>query len=218
LGDFKMLAEQFIGEMYQKMLLISHYTGHDIVGYGKNQEMFTIDSEDIDPDALYIDVELKPDMPTNRLQQVASAVQMAQSLPYAPQKILEQLGEPDPEGSLKLWKRWRLELADFEGWLEKLQAIASGELEQMAAQMAQQMVQQQMEQAQQMAEQQPAQQGLGIAGEPAPNPALPPGAGLEGSGMNPAGGGPPAAMAAPEATFEGQMGTTRGGTEVQGGY
>jgi hypothetical protein len=187
------------------------------VGYGTGNKMYTIDSEDIDPDALYIDVELKPDLPTNRLQQVASAVQMSQSLPYAPQKILEQLGEPDPEGSLKLWKRWRLELADFEGWLQKIQTIASGELEQMAAQMAQQMVQQQMEQAQAQA-QEPMQQGLGIAGEPAENPALPPGMGMAGAGMNPAQGGAPPAMANPEATFEGQMGTTRGGTEVQGGY
>lgn len=222
LGDFKLLGERFLEEAYQKMLLMSHYTGYDIVGYGSKNEKYTIDSDDIDPDAIYISVELKPDVMVNELQRTASAVQMAQSLPYAPQKILEQLGEEDPEGSLKLWKRWRLELADFEGWLQKIKMTASGEIDQLAAQKAQEIIKQMMEQAQtQRGDGTPpgaAAQGLGIGGEPAQNPNAPPGTALQGGMFNPAGGGNPPAMAAPEATFEGQMGMSRGGQESQGGY
>jgi hypothetical protein len=222
LGDFKLLGERFLEEMYQKMLLISHYTGHNIVGYGKNKDKYTIDSESIDPDAIYLSVELKPDVPVEQLQRTTNAVQMSQSLPYAPQRILEQLGEPDPEGALKLWKRWRLELADFEGWLQKIQMTSSGEIDQMVAQKAQELVQQMAAQGQQ-AQGQPTQPqamapGLGLTGRTPPNPAAPPGTALEGQMFNPAEGGAPPAMAEPGATFEGQMGTTRGGTEVQGGY
>ena len=216
LGDFKEVAETFLEDVYRKMLLISHYTGQDIVGYEAGKE-HTIDSEDIDPDCIYLDVKLRPDVPVDRMQRYTSAVQMAQSLPYSPQRILEQLGETDPEGALRDWKRWRLDLADFEGWLQKIKMTASGEIEQLAAQMAQQMIQQQ-QQAQAQVPPEGMTPGLGLQTSPAPGAGAPPGMPVGGQGFNPAEGGAPPAMAAPTATFEGQTGMTRGGTEVQGGY
>jgi hypothetical protein len=222
LGGPKGIAERFLSQLWQKMLLMSHYTGSDITGYGKDNERYTIDSEDIDPEHIYVSASLQVDAPVDQMQRAASAVQMSQSLPYAPQKILEQLGETDPEGSLALWKRWRLELADFEGWLQKIKMTASGEIEQLAQQMAQQMIQQMQQQGPQGQQQgvQPEgmSPGLGLTAGPQPNPNAPPGTALEGQGFNPAGGGAPPAMASPGATFEGQRGRSRGGQEAQGGY
>jgi hypothetical protein len=220
IGDFKVLTERFYEQMYRKMLLIAHYTGSDITGYGEKRDKYTIRSEKIDPGALYLTVTLRPDVPVDRVQRVASAVQMAQSLPYAPQKILEQIGEPDPEGALALWKRWRLDLADFEGYLQKVKMTASGEIQQLAQQMAQQMLQQQAQQQVQPAEgaQGMGMTGLGLTAGPPENPNAPPGTALEGEMFNPQGGGMPLAMASPNATFEGQRGVSRGGQEVQSGY
>lgn len=216
LGDYKELAETFLEDVYRKMLLISHYTGHDIVGHEKGKT-FTIDSEKVDPECIYIDVKLQPDVPVDRLQRYTSAVQMAQSLPYAPQRILEQLGETDPEGALRDWKRWRLDLADFEGYLQKVKMTASGEIDQLINQRAQEMVQQ-MQEEQPQVQPQGMTPGLGLQQSPAPTPGAPPGMPVGGQGFNPAEGGAPPAMAGPAATFEGQTGMTRGGTEVQGGY
>jgi hypothetical protein len=219
LGDYKELAETFLEDVYRKMLLISHYTGHDIVGYKKGKT-FTIDSEKINPECIYVDVKLQPDVPVDRMQRYTSAVQMAQSLPYAPQRILEQLGETDPEGALRDWKWWRLDLADFEGWLQKIKMEASGEIQQLVAQMAQQMNAQQQQAQQQQGQVQPqgTTPGLGLQASPAPTPGAPPGMPVEGQGFNPAIGATPPAMAAPGATREMQTGMARGGGEVQGGY
>jgi hypothetical protein len=216
IGDFKMLTERGLEETYQKMLLIAYYTGSDITGYGKDKKKYSIDSEDIDPDAIYLSVELKPDVPVDAMQRATSAVAMANSLPYAPQRILEQLDEPDPEGALKLWKNWRIDLADFEGKLEMIKLQQSGQLDQMIQQRAMEIVQQAAAQQKEAAPE-GMSPGLGLnQGQPA-NPVG--GTMLQGPMMNPAQGGAAPAQATPMGnTREGQRGVSRGGTAVQGGY
>ena len=202
LGGTKATAERFFASVFERMLLVTHYTGGEIVGYGEGNQKYTIDSEQIDPDAIYLTVELKPDVPSDRLQRVTAAVQLVDKIPYSPKRLLKFLGETDPEGNLKEWKLWQLEVTDFRAKLDRLQRELSGQYEQDVLAAAQQLVQQQM------------QQGPSPLGETPTNGRVPENV-LGGPEFNPAAGGLPPAIASPGGTtFEGATGMTRGGGET----
>ena len=219
LGDFKNVAQLFISRLLEHMLLLAHYTGGEISGYGKDDKVYTIDSEDIDPEGIYIDVELTTDVPVDRQQRVNAAMNLANSenLPMSPRSLLEFLGVTDPEGEIRDWMKHRVRMADLMGKLKKIELTVSGEIEQMAAKMAQQMIQDQMKQQQapEGGEQMPGMMGTG---SPPEDMMAPPGMpGVEGQEVNPAAGGMPPAMANPMGnTFEGQTGMSRGGQELAG--
>jgi len=215
LGDYKELGETFMERSYEQILLIAHYTGQDIVG---PNEKYTIRSEDINPEAIHLDVNLKVDVPTDRLQRANTAIMLAKpidqgGLGYSPIRAMRYLGETDPEGAISENKLYQLDMADMRGRLKRIEMEASGEIEQMAAQMAQQMIAQMMEQQQQQqqAGMPPGGGGPGMTEMPGGPPGI---EGVEGQGFNPAMGGEPPATASPNATFEGQMGQTRGGGET----
>jgi len=209
LGPWKNLGERFYEGLYELMLLIAHYRGEDVVGYGEGLDKYTIDSESIDPANIYISVELRPDVPVDRVQRVQAAIAMSQNLEYPTIKILEFLGETDPQGAMKDYWKEQLNRADMMGRLEKIRKTASGEIEEMAAMMAQQMLEGMMQQ--QQAQQQgppgqgPPQQMMGPQGIE----------GVEGGAWNPAMGMPPPAMASPGGnTREAQTGLTRAGGPI----
>jgi len=207
LGDYKDLSERFFDAMYESMLLITHYTGGELYGYGDGIEEYKIDSEDINPSRIYISTELNVDVPADRMQRVTAATQLVSAMPYSPQRAIEMLGDTDPEGALEDYKLWQLELADFQGKLERLKMEASGQYERDVMMAAQQMVEQQMQQMQQP-------QGMEMGGMP---PAMAQGGmpGVGGPGFDPAAGGIPPAMASPNMnTFEQQNGVTRGGSPL----
>jgi len=186
LGDFKHLGERFYEQAYELMLLITHYTGGKITGYGDGIKKYVIDSEDIDPEAIYIKVTLKPDVPTDRVQRVNAAVTMAQQLKYPTTRILETLGETDPEGAIKEWKIEQMDYAYLQGLLQKLQAEGSGELQKMMEALGQ------MQQAiRAQANQQNVQRGIRS---------------VNGQGYNPNAGGQPPAEVSPNSTREGMAG------------
>ena len=208
LGPWKNLGERFYEGLYELMLLIAHYRGEDVVGYGEGLDKYTIDSESIDPANIYISVELRPDVPVDRVQRVQAAIAMSQNLEYPTIKILEFLGETDPQGAMKDYWKEQLNRADMMGRLEKIRKTASGELEEMAAMMAQQMLQGMMQQQQ-------AQQGP--PGQGSPQQMMGPQGieGVEGGAWNPAMGMPPPAMASPAGnTREAQTGLTRAGGPI----
>jgi hypothetical protein len=223
LGDVKGIGEQFYEAFYERMLLICHYTGKEITGWsqpskGKDAQRFVIDSEDIEPTAIYLSVELKADVPADRQQRIQSATQLVQSLQYSPSAAMEFLGEADPEGKLHQWKLWQIDLADLQGKLDRLRSEASGKYEQDVAQAAQAMLAQ-MQEAQ-------AQEGMEEGGGPTEE--MPPGGspitgrampgeeamsgvpGVEGEAFDVGQGGMPAAFAAPGATREQQTGEAAG--------
>ena len=215
IGGVKEVSERFFEEVHEKMLLITHYTGGEIVGYGKGLDKYTIDSEDINPESIHLEVELKADVPTDRLQRVNAATTMAKALNYPMTRILRMLGETDPEGALREWKLEQLDLTHWQGILERERAKASGELEQLALQMAQEIL------AQQQLQQPQGGGGAPLspeqAGELSNAPTGPAGTPLEGQGVNPAAGGLPPSLASPEgATFEGQRGARPSGEEIAG--
>jgi len=153
LGDFKEVAERFYDAYYERMLLIAHYTGNDIVGYEVDREKkkikkYVIDANKINPRAIYLKTELTPDVPVDRVQRVTAARVMSEVLNYSPQRIYKFLGDSDPEGAFREWKRWQLDLANFSGKLERMRAEASGQYERDVIEMAQQIVQNNLAQQQ----------------------------------------------------------------------
>ena len=213
LGGIKDTAQEQIRKNYEHMLLVAFYTGTDIVGYSATGDKYVIFSEDIDPDSIQMTVELKADVPADRVQRVTAAVTMARDLTYPTSRILKFLGESDPEGAMREYDFEQVERADMAGRIEMLQRKLSGQYDEEVQQAAQLMVQQLMEQQAAQAQQQagPAQQG-----PPSPNGAAPlPAPGPGGQEFNPAQGGLPPSVASPEgATFEGAEGTDRAGNEI----
>jgi len=203
LGEIKEVAQGGFNRLFEAMLLVTHYTGGEIEGYGPKGEYYSIDSEDIDPDAIYLSTELKADVPSDRQQRAITAVQMVDKLPYSPIRLLRYLGDTDPEGSYREYKLSRLDMADFQARVERLQRELSGQYKEDVLAAAKMLHQQMM--AQPQAEQAPEEEPMR------------PGLGIEGQGVNPAAGGrPPAEFFPQAATFEGATGRTRRGQEVVG--
>ena len=208
LGGVKEVSQDFFKRSFEAMLLITHYTGGQISGYGDGLDKYVIDSEDIDPDTIHLTVELKADVPADRLQRATVAVQLVDKVPYSPKRLLRFMGETDPEGSLEEYKLWRLEMADFEGKLDRIRREVSGEYEQDVIEAAQVMIQEQM--------------GGGVGGGFGEEPGGAPGevseqGPLRGLGLNPAQLGLPAAAASPTGeTFEGGNGMSRAERRMAG--
>lgn len=146
LGDFKEVGEGFYNDDYEKMLLISHYTGQDITGYHYDKDKrkvkkYLIDSQKINPNSIYLETEMIPDVPVDRVQRLTAARIMSETLQYSPQRIYKFLGESDPEGAFREWKRWQMDLSNFMGKLDRMRAEASGQYERDVIEMAQEMVQ-----------------------------------------------------------------------------
>ena len=195
LRPYKELSEYAIAEVSEKMLLWVEKSGQPLQAYGRGKEdlgaEYAIDPATIDPESLYISCELTPDVPTDRQAKINTASIAVQSLWMSRERGLEYAGETDPQGVMKQY--W------FERLLENKLNIAMQSEMAMSQLQIQQMAQQAAAEAQMvMQQQQAAMQPPGIPG-------------AEGAGFNPAQGGQPAQMMQPGATFEGQMGMTRGG-------
>jgi len=203
LGGIRAVGQKFIKKIYTSMLLIAYYTGQDIEGYGEGLDKYIIKSEDIDPEKIQIVVELKADVPADRVQRVTSAQQLS-SMQYPMRRILPMLGETDPEEALAEWQLEQMEMAYFQAKLELMQREFSGQINEEVMAAAQAMVEQMMSQQQQAGPQQgPPPQG--------PQAPMEEGVGPGGQPFNPAQGGIPTAMASPFGTaFEPRRGRPRG--------
>jgi hypothetical protein len=190
----KELAEHALADIYTLFLLWAHYTKNDIVGYGKGKADFgmeyVIKASEITPEKIYLGVELKPDVPLDRMQKANTAMMMVQSGIYSKERAMQDMGITDPETVMK-------EVAFDQLFQAQLQNII--QLQAMQAQMGLQQEQQAAAQEQQLAMQTLQTQMAGAPG---------------GNGFNPAEGGLPPAEAAPGATFEGVTGEDRIGNEA----
>ena len=168
-----------------------------------------IEPADIDKDRIYLSVELQHDVPIDKQQRMATAIQASQHLKMPTRDVLEMLGETDPERKIKEWISEQFDMAYLQGTLQYIQFQAANTIQQ---QLAAAQLQQQMAQAQDVI----AQQQAAAAQSPTPFGAQ----GVEaaqgqGQMFNPAEGGLPPAMAAPElATRESATGRTATGEEV----
>lgn len=213
LMPYKGLAERALEGIYTTMLYWGHYTGTDISGYGVSADdkgkKYSIPSEDVDPDCLYLAAGLTADVPIDRQQQVAVAVQMRQMLGMSDRTIYTWMGVADPEKEMAdsakdMWRK-----AMVQGYAQRIQMEDSGQLQQMAQQMAQQMMEQQMQAQQEQQQQGQDPNAMGGYGQEANVATGTPGLGPEAQGpmFDPSQGGIPAAQVNPVgATREGQTG------------
>jgi hypothetical protein len=200
---YKFLAERWFEEAYRLMLYWAEESNTSIKGFSTDSEgdvqSYEILPDDIDKNGIYLSVELQQDVPIDKQQRMATAVQASEALKLPTRDILEMLGETDPERKIKQWMNEQMDMAYFQGVLQHIQFESQQAIEEMLAQAQLQM---QMEQAQQLIAQQAAgaaQQGQ-QQGQPGstPNPANPPGLeGVEGAGFDPNQGGQAPANAVP---------------------
>ncbi len=218
LGSVKEIGERFYSRLGETMLLITHYTGGEMTGYGPDDKKYTIDSEDIDPDAIYLSVELKPDVPADRQQRIQGAATLVQTINYSPVAAMEFLGEQDPEGKLREWKVWQMDLADLQGKLDRMRAEESGRYQQDVMAAAQALLDQMMAASVPEVAGEGGAPGRLTPGGQMPGMRTPPGeeamAGMPGIGgpmVNPAEGGmPPEGLAPGMSSPEEQTGEAAG--------
>ena len=203
LGAHRNLGQRFYERLYEMVLLIVHYSGGSIEAYGEKLNKYVIDSEEIDPETIHLTVELSPDVPADRVQRVQAAVAMSQQLEYPTRKILEFLGENDPDGAIEEYWKEQINRADMMGRIERIRAGYQMEIQQ--AQMAMAM----QAQAQAQAIQPPVARGPAGVGQGRPEAPMK-GTPMSGQEWNPAQGMPPPATASPSGnTREFQRGLTR---------
>ena len=195
----KELAEHALADIYTLFLLYAHYTQNPIKGYGTGKkdlgELYVIKSDEIDPEGIYLSVELKPDVPLDRMQRANTAMLMVQAGIYSKERAMEDMGITDPDQVTEEMFFERLTDARWQNMIDTM-AMQS----QMAIQQQAQAAQQQQAQQQELAAQQ--QQLAGAPGGP---------------GFDPNQGGLPPQQAAPGATREGVTGIDLAGNEALGG-
>lgn len=208
LTPHRMLAEEALAGILTRMVEWVHYDGNPlvVVGDGSRVELdyndagkeYIIDPALYDPKDVYVSVELTADMPLDKLQKINAASMAVSTLKYPVRKALEDIGESDPEMTMKEFyaeKMIDIEVNSYETKrMGEAQAYVNGLMQQ------QQMAAQQELAAQQQGALQTAdlnQQGANT-----------------GEGFNPGMGGLPPAMADPSQTFEAQSGMTRAGEEL----
>ncbi|MFA5379505.1 MAG: hypothetical protein WC455_27355 [Dehalococcoidia bacterium] len=196
----KTLSEQALAEILTLMLLWAHYTGEGLEAYGTDKRndigaVYKVEADEIDPESLYIEVELNSDEPTDRQQRANTAVQLMQ-IGYPKEYALQDMGVADPLKAIE--QSYYERLLDHEINLKMQQDMAAMQMQMQQVQQAAQMQMQQQQQAQMMAEQQ--RQAQGIPG---------------GEGFNPAmGGQSPINVNSTVQTRERVTGETRGGVPI----
>jgi hypothetical protein len=214
LTPHRISAESFEAEFARTMMLQAHYGGFEIKGWIKEGtreaegHWDVIKPEEIDPKRIYLSVRMRADVPTDRQQQVNTALMMAKGLPVGATTVLEELGYDDPEGVMDDFEKDQIRMAIMQARLQRLTAENSGAMEAEIQKRVQ-------EQIAKMMQSKPA--GGGFAPPPAggqvqglmPDGRMPTSGegtapqGVEGSevlgeGANPAMGGQPVAQMAPE--------------------
>lgn len=204
LKPYKYLAEQTLSDMFGVMMQWVQFTGKDLGGYGtgiedSGQEYYIIHDE-IEPESIYLNVELHPDTPTDRAQKITAAVTAVNGLDLSRETGLEEIGIEDPQAEMK--RRASELIFEHEMTMEfdreRLQMESEIQVQTQAAIS-------QITMAMQKAAAEGQQEGTeGPVGGPE-------GAGFEGQvgpngvpqGLNPAEGAPPPGMMAPEGNAEG---------------
>lgn len=200
------LSERALAEIFKLMLLWVEHTEIDLHAYGTDKrsdlgESYVIAADEIDKSDIFIEVELTPDAPTDRMQRAQAAGQMTQ-WGYPREYALEDVGVENPVEAMTLWYTERQKEHLFALQQQQQMLQMQMQLEQMSMQMqAQQAQMAQQQEAQAVAQQQSM---MNAAGE----------------GVNPNNGGTPPIQAEPgmqtreQVTGQDFAGTPVGAPEV----
>lgn len=219
LMPWRRLAEKCFADMYRVMLYWVEFTGEPLLarGLGENDygEQYAIRyslvnpaERDFDPNYLYLDVDLTPDLPVDKVEQANVGAILYNQLEFPLEEVYNELGIEDPQ---RLVRARMFEEALKNEWTNIMKTSAA------AADLKIQMMAQQMQQMMQMS--MSMQQGGGGMGQPPgpppqgqpPPPAL---QAMQGQGFDTAQGGTPAAMGFPMGTREMLAGEDMAGEEM----
>lgn len=200
INPHKMVAQEAIAEIGRQFLLWTKLNDEEQWVPKKIKKengettgtMIMIDPQLIDPD-YNIQVELTADVPTDRMQKINAASIAVQTLKMPIRRALEQIGISDPEQAIR--EREAERVAENEVEITMKERQAESEMNMQAKMMQMQMMQQQLQQ-------------------PVPQQQADPFGNLGGQGFNPAMGGSPPAMGAPEMTREQVSGQTKAGDDM----
>lgn len=198
----KELAEYALADIYTLFLLYAHYTETDIMGYGTEKadlgQEYKIPWNEIDPEAIYLSVELTPDVPLDRQQKANTAMMMLQRPGfYSKERALEDMGVTDPDQVME------------EAYMEQLMEARITDIVQTIMAQGQLAIQQQQMEMQGIQQQQLAAQAQGLAAQQNQGANVP-----GGEMFNPAMGGQIPQEVAPGATREGVTGEDRMANEA----
>jgi hypothetical protein len=154
LSPQKSILEPCWKRICELMLLNVEASGVPLTGYGwkpegesSKREKYTIDSESIDPENLYLEVRMTIDPPGSNLQKVNAVMQKKQNFPIPDATLMDELGYDDPEGEINKWSYDQMRNAMVQANVQNIQLEESGKLQQLIEQRAQELVQQMTEQA-----------------------------------------------------------------------
>jgi hypothetical protein len=216
----KELVEDSLAGVGKLMFLWPEHSGDTLKAYGVTKKdwgtPYEIKSGDIDPKRLWVDVELRPDLPVDRMQEITGARTLVAELGWSKASVAKDLGMEDWEGM----QREKTDETLYEMHIRNRQMRAEGELglelkaKEAAIQMKMQMAMQGAQQGggQRVEAGAGPQQGMNAQYQeqpPVPTSVQTPGGeGLP--GQNPAAGEPPPAMAEPgQGTYERKRGRPR---------
>jgi hypothetical protein len=219
----KELVEDSLSGIGKIMLQWPEHSGDTVKAYGVRKEdwgtPYEIKSGDIDSKRLWVDVELRPDLPVDRMQEITGGRTLVAELGWSKAAVAKDLGMEDWEGM----QREKIDETLMEMHVRNRQMREEGKI-QLDLQARQMAMQAKIEMAMQKAQGGGAPGGTPGGGSPGPRTGMnaqyqeqPPAAtsvqtpGGEGlPGMNPAEGQPPPAMAEPgQATYEKKRGRPR---------
>lgn len=215
LKPYKHLAEVSVADILTIMLMWIKVGGEVVMGKGYDgkyaDQQMIINPDEIDPNNIYLDVELQPDVPTDRLQRI-NAGRILQSMGVSVRRSLEEAGISDPEQAINEGYFDQMRAQKVALRLQKNQQAQQLEFEREAAMQQFELQMQQQEMMMAMQEQQQPEPGM--IGPEEQYASGPPQTGpfgeLNGSGFAPNEGGIPFAQGAPELTRE----TLNGENEV----
>lgn len=203
LDPFKQLAEQGIGDALRLQVAWLKYKKAPLKFYNDTQKSPTYGAEDDIPwdmlpeqEDLYLNVNLKPSVPTDEMQRINGATMMVRELKFPNARALETLDVQDPEAAIEEWRQEQEDMAALEAKKSNIM---------FETQMQQQQMMAQAQAAAQQGAQPSTAPGAGISQGPYSNAA--------GQGFNDAAGGTPPSVAAPDVNREqisGSSGQTPG--------
>jgi len=158
----KRLTEQALAEIATIFCLWAKHTGVSLDAMGTEErgdlgKMYSIPYDEIDPNKLYISVEMDTFSPSSEGMKANAALMKRQLGGYPLEYALEDVGVSDPQRAMRTAEFELLKQAELQNAIQMKQAMQQMQLQQMAQQQqmaAQQAMAQQQQEAQMMAQQQ----------------------------------------------------------------
>ena len=105
LRPYTQLAQQGLSEVFALMLQWTEFTGESLTAFGTGKQdagkMYVLEADEIDLPSLSVEVELAPDVPTDRTQKANTAIMLNNAGMYSKESGMEDIGVEDPQAEME---------------------------------------------------------------------------------------------------------------------